>query len=200
MSSRLFAAFALAFLLASCSSRPARRAHASPALPPEAGVAILERELLALVQEDRGRAGLLELVPDARLSAAARAHSRDMMAEGFFGHESPSAGDLAERLLAAGYVFREARENVALDADIRRAEAALLASPGHRANLLAAGVTHVGIGIAVGPGASGPRTLHITQIFARPLALDYLPSTGSASCRSRTQPKTVTGPKLSPHR
>ncbi len=132
-----------------------------------------ERLMTRLINADRKRFGLPALAPDPRLAAIAREHSRDMATHGYFGHVSPSEGDLARRLVEAHYAMRYSGENISRADSIYEAEEALMMSPGHRANILATEPTVVGVGIVAARGP-GNRRWVITQLFARPL--EHIPS------------------------
>ncbi|HEY7956809.1 MAG TPA: CAP domain-containing protein [Polyangia bacterium] len=129
-----------------------------------------ERELDRLVNADRAKAGLAPLTVDERLAAVARAHSADMLAHGFVGHISPSTGSAADRLRRAHIDAARILENVARAYSPGEAERGLMASPGHRANVLDREATHLGIGVAVGPPEKdgGATALLVTQLFIRP--------------------------------
>lgn len=92
-----------------------------------------------------------------------------MVEEGYVGHESPRFGGLVARLDRAGYLRRAARENVGRADEVETVEAGFLLSPGHRANLLATDVTHVGLGIVRAPDPAGYSVLWVTQVFAAPV-------------------------------
>ena len=124
----------------------------------------VEQEVLALLQKSRRRAGLAPLIAQAGLERAARHHSGEMLARGFFGHRSPWRGGLARRLADEQLPYSHASENLVLSTSAERAHDALMASPAHRRNLLDPTLTHVGIGVAVSPGRG---LLYITQCFAR---------------------------------
>ncbi len=126
-----------------------------------------ETLMIRLVNQDRTRWGLPPLMVDPRLVRIARAHSRDMAVNGYFGHTSPRQGTLATRLQAADYPAVWCGENIAEADSIAGAEADLMRSPGHRANILAVEATHLGIGIIARPAGTGTHWL-ITQEFARP--------------------------------
>lgn len=142
-----------------------------PASPGELAVAPdAETEVLARLNAARRDAGLAELAPDPELAAVGRAHARDMYLRGFFAHDTPEceAGrqtpgcqDPFQRIRGAGISYRVAGENLALAPSVDEAHAGLLASPGHRANMLAGDFTRVGIGVV-----SGPVGLMVTQVFA----------------------------------
>jgi hypothetical protein len=81
-----------------------------------------------------------------------------MVAQGFFGHESPDGGTLVERLTDVGYLGDDdawvVGENIgwgqASLATARSMVTAWMNSPGHRENLLSADYTQVGLGLALG--------------------------------------------------
>ncbi len=165
------AAGLLAAALAAGCARPAAATFAgsrwTPPIVATPEIAAIEREMLALLNRDRGAHGLLPLGWDAELADVGRAHSLDMRDRRFFAHESPATGVLEDRLDRAGVLAYEMRENLAMAGDIVTAQQNLLASPGHRANILAASVTTVGIGVVFGDPTGDPRGLTVTQVFAR---------------------------------
>ena len=129
-----------------------------------------ERRILALLNRARVDAGVRPLEADAELRAVGRAHARDMYLRGYFAHDTPecAAGEAAagctdpfDRLRAAGIDYRTAGENLALSPNATEAHTSLMESPGHRANILHAEFTRVGIGVY-----SGPYGLMVTQEFA----------------------------------
>lgn len=150
---------------AGCLAWGSVRGSLIPAADPP--VAKLERSLFSMLNRDRARRRLPPLVYDSSLARIARDHSGEMADLGILGHDLPSSGDLKARLGRAGYVVRKARENVACAGTIEQAESAFLKSPGHLENIMAADVSHVGIGIARGSGSHAD-DLYITQIFADP--------------------------------
>ncbi len=126
-----------------------------------------EARMFQLVNQDRASANLPPLAPDPRLADVARAHSREMRVTGVVGHVSTITGSAADRLRVAGVRTGLVLENIARAYGVGEAEAGLMNSPGHRANLLAAGATHLGIGIELGEAVSGRRELFVTQVFIR---------------------------------
>jgi len=137
-----------------------------PPDPPLADQDAAEALALELLQRDRARHGLDRLISDPALVAVARAHAADMRDAGFFGHHSPTTGLLGDRLRAAGYRASAHGENLARNDSLGEAEASLMASIGHRKNLLDRDFTHVGVGVvAVGDG--GHRDWLLVQVMAR---------------------------------
>jgi len=120
------------------------------------------------VNADRAAKGLPPLAYEPALAEVARFHASDMRTHRFFAHESPSSGSLDDRLAAAGFNASTARENLAEAPDVSQAQAGLLASPGHYANIMAGDITHIGVGIVQG-GVADPDNLLFVQVFASPL-------------------------------
>jgi uncharacterized protein YkwD len=61
--------------------------------------------------------------------------------------------------------YQRVAENIAVHRDVDEAEAALLRSPGHRANLLDPEFECVGVGVAFATDADGNRRVYVTQNF-----------------------------------
>ncbi len=120
------------------------------------------------INQDRAANGLGPLQYDESLAGIARAHALDMRNFRFFDHHSPNTGSLEDRLAAADFPTASARENLAEAFDVNLAQAGLLKSPGHFANLMATDITHVGVGVVRG-GAADPRNQLFVQVFARPV-------------------------------
>ena len=117
--------------------------------------------MLELVNQERGKQGLPPLRADPELAAVARAHSRDMLARGYFAHVSPDGKDAFARMRDARATYRTAGENLAHAPTLPMAHQGLMNSPGHRANILRPAFGRVGIGIVDG----GRRGLMVTQLF-----------------------------------
>ncbi len=112
----------------------------------------------------RKHAGLAPLVRDAKLDAIAEAHSRDMAENHYFAHQSPTAGSTHERMRRAGFPFSRYGENIGRARSAEEIHALWLRSPGHRANLMDASFTHIGLGVRVDTSTSPPVVI-ATQEF-----------------------------------
>jgi uncharacterized protein YkwD/stress response protein SCP2 len=127
-----------------------------------AGLARTAAEVVALTNAERARAGLRPLADDPVLARAAQAHSDDMVARAFYSHTAPDGSEPWDRAAAAGSTRRTIGENIACG---QRSPAEVVRgwmdSPGHRANILKPGFTHIGIGFA-GGGSAGT---YWTQLF-----------------------------------
>ncbi len=126
-----------------------------------------ESRMIELVNRDRASHGLPPLIELARLGEVARAHSLDMLNTGIIGHISPNTGNASDRTKAAGIRSALVLENVARAYGLNEAQDGLMNSPGHRANILSAAATHLGVGIVLGKEVSDRREMFITQVFIR---------------------------------
>jgi uncharacterized protein YkwD len=144
----------------------------TPTEKPSPAIHALEQAMHRRLNRDRSLHSLPPLAYDEDLADVARAHSADMRDHDFFAHDSPTTGLLEDRMIRAGYLATEMRENLALAGDVDKAQDNLLESPGHRDNILSATISRVGIGIVPGDSRGDPRALTITQVFAQPVTLD----------------------------
>jgi len=107
-----------------------------------------ERIMLDLVNSYRRRNNLNTLLPHALLAQVSREHSRDMLVNDYFAHESLDDLNPSQRISRANIEFRIAGENLAKGMpDAIGAHHGLLNSPGHRRIIETAAFTHLGIGI-----------------------------------------------------
>jgi uncharacterized protein YkwD len=127
----------------------------------------VEAEIFALINADRKRHGLYPLKRHTGADAIARAHSYDMLRSGFVGHVSPTTGKPSDRVRGAGLPSPVVLENVAKSYSARDAEEGLMASPAHRASILNAAVTHVGVGVVVYSAPDEAPSYLVTQLFLR---------------------------------
>ncbi|WP_417719727.1 CAP domain-containing protein [Salipiger sp.] len=94
----------------------------------------------------RASKGLKKLSPNPRLTAAARAHMRDMMRNGFFGHDGTDGSLVGERVTAQGYGWCEVSENLGKGlATERQAVAAWRTSQSHDWAMLRGDVSEYGL-------------------------------------------------------
>ncbi len=145
------------------------------ALPdlPQTELAIVE-----MTNAFRREQKLAAVAVNPQLTAAARGYANYLAAKGQFSHTADGRQP-SERAAASGYRYCEVAENLALNQDSRGLEARQLAdkamtgwinSPGHRANLVAPGVTEIGVAVAKSADAV-PKFISV-QVFGRPRALE----------------------------
>ncbi len=106
-----------------------------------------ERDMLALLNAERKKAGLPNFTVDIKTTAVAREHSRDMFLRQYFAHVNPDGKDAGDRLTQGSVPYTVAGENLAYAPDVAIAHAGLMNSPGHRRNILDPSFRHIGIGI-----------------------------------------------------
>ena len=103
--------------------------------------------MVALANDARAQAGCGPLRVDARITAAAQAHSDDMAANHYFSHDSLDGRSFADRLRAAGYPS-PGGENIAQgQRTAQSVHQAWMNSSGHRANILNCGFATIGVGL-----------------------------------------------------
>lgn len=123
-----------------------------------------EAQMVALVNEERMAVGLQPLTLDPRLVPVARAHSEEMFRLRYFGHQSPVTGTPFDRLDQDGIRYSRAGENLAYAQSVTVAHRGLMASEGHRDNILRPEFTRIGIGVI----SAGPYGRMFTQLFLTP--------------------------------
>ncbi|WP_405675663.1 CAP domain-containing protein [Streptomyces sp. NBC_01511] len=114
--------------------------------PSVSAPATAEAEVLALVNEERAKAGCQPLRADKALNGLAEAFSKDMADRGFFDHTDPDGDTPWDRAEQAG-VTNLGGENIARgQADAQAVMASWMASDGHRENILNCDYKTIGIG------------------------------------------------------
>ncbi len=149
---------------------PVRRTHdaslASHLSPPRINLAAQqeqeEQDLVAAINIERTQRGLEPLASDPLLCVTARAHCREMCSLDYFEHRSPTPGleTPLNRYLAGRRAWGEDPPSAALvgenifyasvsdsEYNVAYAHQRLMASPGHRANILEPRFTRVGVGL-----------------------------------------------------
>ncbi len=135
-----------------------------------ADLSVVRAQMIAGVNRLRSEAGAAPLTENPKLDAAAQEHAEDMLARGYYDHESPEGKKVGDRLTAEGYAWRLAAENLAAGhVTVDSVLDAWMQSSGHRANLLRPNVTDFGFGLAVGPFDNRYRVLWV-QTFASPIS------------------------------
>jgi uncharacterized protein YkwD len=154
----------------------------------EPDLAALTQAMLALVNADRASQGLTPVSWDTTAASAGQQHAEEMAELGYMSHWNLDGYGPEHRYSQAGGL-NYSQENVYRlvhrwedgtgapiedwDKVIRDAEAALMNSPGHRANILAPAHTHLGIGIAY---KASTGTVSISQEFVnRYVEIEPLP-------------------------
>lgn len=144
---------------------PPPQASPTPAPAPVALSPSVQR-IVDLTNAERIKAGLAPLAVSGPLMGAAEIHSGNMARLHVMSHTLPDADrpTLADRAAAVGYKYSWLGENIAYNyADADAVVAGWMASPGHRANILNASFSEIGVAIAY--SANGEP--YYTQVFGR---------------------------------
>jgi len=107
--------------------------------------------MLDLINQERSKAGVGALKIDPQLQKMAQVKAEEMVALSYFDHTSPTYGDPFTMMKTFGINFTSAGENIAGNSSVDKAHAALMNSPGHKANILKSSFNYIGIGITASP-------------------------------------------------
>lgn len=117
------------------------------------GVLAYEQEVVRLVNAERAAYGLPALSIRADLCQYARVKSQDMHDSGYFSHTSPNYGSPFDMMKSFGITYSHAGENIAMGYSTPEAVvSAWMNSEGHRANILSASYTELGVGYVADGG------------------------------------------------
>ena len=106
-----------------------------------------EQQVVDLTNAEREKHGLAPFQIDETLSKVARVKSQDMADNNYFSHQSPTYGSPFEMMQQFGVTYRAAGENIAKgQRSPEQVVNAWMNSEGHRANILNANFTHIGVG------------------------------------------------------
>lgn len=129
------------------ATTPSNQSGSTSANTQNADKKSFEEQVAALVNEQRAANGLQPLTLSTALSNAARTKSQDMHDNHYFAHESPTYGSPFDMLKSFGISYRAAGENIAMGyATPESVMNAWMNSSGHRANILNASYTQIGVG------------------------------------------------------
>lgn len=150
--------------------------------------AVVSAVLVDLANDDRIELALPTLQVNPVLVAAAQAKANDMALKSYFSHTSPEGFDSWHWFKEAGYEYRYAGENLAVDfSDSGDVEKAWMRSPTHRDNIVSPKYTEIGIAVATGTYQGRP-TVFAVQMFGMPK--ENL--TAAQAVTPRVQPAPIT--------
>ncbi len=113
----------------------------------DTGITSYEQRVIDLTNQKRTANGLPALKANWELSRVARYKSQDMHDKHYFSHTSPTYGDPFAMIRNFGISFRSAGENIAYgQATPEAVVQAWWNSPGHKANILNASFSEIGVG------------------------------------------------------
>lgn len=142
------------------------------------GASITGQDMINLTNKSRIEAGLAPLAMNEKLAMAAEKKASDMFRFQYFDHNSPNGTTPWDFIKSAGYEYKYAGENLAIDfISAGGAHKALMESSSHRDNIL--NVNYTELGIAVKEDVfEGNKSIIIVEEFASPLhsekADDYI--------------------------
>lgn len=132
-------------------------------------------DLLAQTNAQRTGLGLGTLSLNDELSKAAYAKAQDMFAHGYWAHTSPTGKTPWEFIVASGYKYTLAGENLAKNFSTSKGVVdAWMASPTHRDNIVKPGYRDVGFAVVNGV-LGGEETTLVVQMFGAGEALAQAP-------------------------
>jgi uncharacterized protein YkwD len=133
------------------------------------------REVLAVINAARVKAGCAPLKLNQKLMAAAKSHARAMAEKNFFGHRGTDGSKFSSRIKRQGYKYRAAAENIAAgQSSATQVARDWLQSAGHRKNILNCRLKDTGIAVAYQaddqPMMGNGKAFHYywVQVFAAP--------------------------------
>ncbi len=142
-----------------------------PASPgcPTAGMSGFGLSLFNAINNERAQYGMPALAPHGCVVYVAQIRSNDMASRGYFSHTSPEGETAFSLLDAYGVPHGWAGENLARNnypdsETVAVAIRDLMASEGHRANILSGNYTHLGVAVAF----DGAGMKYFTMVFIGP--------------------------------
>jgi uncharacterized protein YkwD len=162
---------ALAVTASAAGATPEARCPYAGRAPRQVSIHFLRSSVLCLVNRIRERRGLVPLDYNVELRDSATAHSRDMVANGYFSHYGPRQSTPLARAARAGYYRGGAGtvgENLGWGRGWKRGSPLAVVhewmrSPEHRANVISESYRDFGVGVARGsPLSHGVRAATYT--------------------------------------
>lgn len=139
-------------------------------IAPAFSSAINTSNIIGLTNESRQQFGLSALTENQQLNRAAQTKADDMLAKGYFAHNTPDGKTPWDFIVSAGYSYLQAGENLAVNfSEAEDVETAWMNSPGHKANILNKNFQEIGIGVAQGV-YQGHNAIFVVQEFGDPAA------------------------------
>lgn len=131
--------------------------------------AIAPADVIALANGARAREGLPALAENRLLSVAARDKAEDMLKNDYFAHTSPDGIAPWNWIKQAGYQYKAAGENLAINFDTAKEQhGAWMKSATHRANIMNGQYREIGVAVVKGK-IDGKESLVTVEFFGTPL-------------------------------
>ena len=134
---------------------------------------VLPAVVVEMTNEERQQLNAPDLRRNSTLDEAARLKAEHMAENQYFSHYSPAGVSPWHWFNEAGYSYAHAGENLAIHfTDSSEVVEAWMDSPTHRANIVNANYTEIGVGTARGT-YEGYDTVYVVQLFGTPA---YVPA------------------------
>lgn len=137
----------------------------APTAPAPASLGAYENQVVSLVNQERAKAGLSPLKINTKLTGVAERKAEDLRDKNYFAHNSPTYGSPFDMMKQFGITYTAAGENIAKG---QRTPAEVMNgwmnSPGHKANIMNANYTEIGVGYVTDSNG----TTYWVQHFIRP--------------------------------
>ena len=160
--------------------------------------AITSANIINLTNQSRQQNGEGLLSENSQLSKAAQAKADDMLTRGYFAHTTPDGRTPWSFIIAAGYNYLMAGENLAVNfSEAEDVETAWMNSPGHRANILNKDFMEIGIGISQGQ-YQGHNAIFVVQEFGVPAAQQISLNSQPTAVQTEPVPPPAVAAKISP--
>ncbi|HSX36055.1 MAG TPA: CAP domain-containing protein [Patescibacteria group bacterium] len=156
--------------------------------------------LLSDTNTQREQNSLGDLTLNQQLDNAAQAKANDMATRDYWSHNTPDGKTPWTFIIASGYSYQTAGENLAYGFDSSDATVtAWMNSPEHRANILNATYKDVGFGVANSPNYqnSGPQTI-VVAMYASPQPVASAPAPTAPASKPAAQSPSDDTPVANP--
>jgi uncharacterized YkwD family protein len=138
-------------------AQPVQTVNTKPVQQPTAGttnttqttsaLSAYEQKVVDLTNQERAKNGLPALKVDTTLSKMAHEKARDMSANNYFSHTSPTYGSPFDMMKKFGITYNYAGENIAMGQQTpQEVVNAWMNSEGHRKNILSPNFNYIGVG------------------------------------------------------
>lgn len=136
--------------------------------------AITAQNIIDLTNQTRVNLGVTTLRANEKLTNAATEKAQDMLAKQYFAHTSPQGMTPWDWLNKVDYEYVYSGENLAVHyTTAEDTQDGWLASPTHRANIVSARYTEIGIGVANGQFEESDATI-VVQFFGTPSTIEVV--------------------------
>jgi len=162
------AAFFYMMVFTVCADARAQRTVRAQPAAPMIEIHEFERRVFELTNLERTRRGLAPFIWNETLASAARGHCEDLLRNNMTGHTGSNGSTVKQRVERSGITNAMGwSENIAYGQSTPEAMVrAWMNSPGHRANILHANRTHIGVGLIRRPvGSRADWPIYGTQKF-----------------------------------